>query len=536
MNKSIIVSILCIINTPFSSANASNDSIVNGAFVAPVPSEMCLQGLIEPGGTDFNALQSSLFSSTLYEQGDGDWKPTEVTFYVRDTQGNAIPGCEVDFSTDSINDGVFYPINSVSDKEGKVSGWWVSGSSTDPELVARLKDASHISASISGTVSAKSHRNLAPATYLGFGSLTDRWSEFNIDLTPTSSTKATYFKAIGWSGGYAGIQQTDDGEPKKLIFSVWKSDYGMAELIEGPADLCKTNTDSAEGDFVQCFLDYPWEVGNTYTFNMTAKHNVSNAIDYELLVTDKAHDVTKNIATIRVPQESDDFYPATPSAFIEQFAYDQYSCSEIVQRSAIYSSLWKVNPETGKKEDITSAIFSRPYDPSYGHGSLCFNYAYGSVESLPYNSTDIKEGFYLSTGGNSLISRPADGAVGVNLLDIGLHLKYYVINKQDELNKLDTYGSYLNSLLRNKNFISVETDDGNWLPFLYLPEYAIEGNKIKLEVRSSYDVSVVNGENTDVVTTNDSRSYIYYRGAWVLSDNGDGIPDNRALDISTARL
>lgn len=423
----------------------------------------------------------------------------------------------MDFSTTGIHDGVFYPNNSVSDVQGRVSGWWVSSSSNTPELVARLKGASHILTSIVGTVSDKSHRNLAPAVYLGYGSLTDRWSEFNIDVTPTHSTKATYFKAIGWSGGYAGIQQMDDGVPNKLIFSVWKSDYGMAELIEGSPIECKSNTDSAEGDFVQCFIDYPWGINKTYTFNITAKHNISNAIDYKLLVTDQASNETKNIATIRVPQENN-FHPGTPSSFIEQFTYDQFSCQDIVQRSAIYSSIWRVDPETGNKQDITSAIFSRPYDPGYGHGSLCFNYAYGSIESLPVNGTSIKEGFYLSTGGDKLVSKPADGSVGINYLDVALHPEYYMINQQDELDKLDTGNdSYLNSILRNNNFISVETSDDNWIPYIYFPIYAIEGNKIKLKIGSTLPVTIFIDDSPIELTTNDSRSYIYHQGGWVMN-------------------
>jgi len=508
--------LIYITHIPFASANYGTENRDN---IKKAIHSNCLEGIIEPEETHLNALQSSLFSTTLYEQGDPNWKPTEVAFYVKDTQGNAIPGCEVDFSISGINDGVFYPNNSVSDVKGRVSGWWISGNTTTAELVARLKGASHISTSIVGEVSNKSHRNLAPATYLGYGSLTDRWSEFNIDITPTHSTKATYFKAIGWSGGYTGIQQVDDGDPNKLIFSVWKSDYGMAELIEGSPIECKSNTDSAEGDFVQCFIDYPWEINKTYNFNITAKHNVSNAIDYKLLVTDKQSNETKNIATIRVPQENN-FYPGTPSSFIEQFAYDQYSCKDIVQRSALYSSIWRIVPETGNKEHITSGIFSRPYDTGYGHGSLCFNYAYGSIESLPVNRTNIKEGFYLSTGGDNLISKPADGSVGINYLEVALHPEYYIINQQDEFNKVGTDNdSYLNSLLRNKNFISVETSDRNWIPQLHLPIHATEGNIIKFKIGSTMPITVFIDDIPIELTMNSSRSYIYHQGGWVMNRN-----------------
>lgn len=480
------------------------------------PIKECQTALIEEMPQPLHAIQGSLFSTKLYIQGDKDWKPSKVDFFVKNTEGNGVSGCKVSFLTNKEDGSVFYPINSISDSDGRVSGWWVSGALPDTHLTATLNESPSSVAIKKGLVSTSPHRNLAPATYLGFGSLEDKWSEFSVDITPTHSTKATYFKAIGWSGGYSGIQQTDVGQPKKLIFSVWKSDYGMAEIIEDPTKICKTNTDSAEGDFVQCFMDYPWELGHTYTFHMTATHEVDSAIDYQLKVTDTKNEKTITVAKIRVP-EPDDYFPPLASAFIEQFAYDQYSCTDSETRAALYSSIWRVNPLTGKREDIEQAMFSRTYDPEYGHGSLCFNYAYGNIASLPYNETDIEKGFYLSTGGSSLISRPADAAVGINFLNIESTPNYYTIHSQEELDLLfDT--SLLDDLLRKHEFVKIETSADKWIPVIKLPLYAAEGNIVRLEVKSDDEVCVViEQDEIDIVHKNETRQYIYYKGSWLIN-------------------
>ena len=69
---------------------------------------------------------------------------------------------------------------------------------------------------------------------------------FYVEATVARSTPGTYVSAIGWSGGYFGIQEVRDGK-KVAIFSVWDPTKGddpkavkpeeRVELLHAGADV-----------------------------------------------------------------------------------------------------------------------------------------------------------------------------------------------------------------------------------------------------------------------------------------------------------
>lgn len=472
-----------------------------------VPDQCSSAQLESTTSTSLHALQGSLFSEKLYVQGDPNWKPTPISFLVKSSGGLPLSGCLVKIYPETKEDGQFFfkSAEQFSDASGKVTGWWVSGKKEDAKLRAVIVHNPTATISLTGKVSAEAFRNLVPAPSLRYGVAGQSWQSIKVLATPLHSADATYFQLANWNGGYVGLQQTDN-EAKKLNFTIWRTAEGIPTILEDHGANCKLNEESAEGTFVQCFTDYPWSVGSTYTFQITATP-AGNSLDYSLHVNNVSY------ATIRVPV-SLGFHPSMPAAFVEQFAHDQYSCLAAEERSIkLQASYTKPNETT--ELPITSTYLSRPYDPAYGHGSLCFNYAYGTLDDMALLQTSIQPGFFISAGGNRLISEPADGAVGLPGKSIVLPIKFYYINTQAEMDSLKVTEYFEELLARNHN-LSVNTSDRNWLPTFTLPEHVAEGSRFNLSCYSAYATSVMAGGVNHPVAQGENIDFIFANGGWVL--------------------
>jgi hypothetical protein len=85
-----------------------------------------------------------------------------------------------------------------------------------------------------------------------------------------------YYVAIGFDGGYLGIQvNSSDGEKRRVLFSIW-SDYDTHDPAQTPPDYQITPLDrgcgvvvktfGGEGTGMQSWLNYKWKVGEEYGF------------------------------------------------------------------------------------------------------------------------------------------------------------------------------------------------------------------------------------------------------------------------------
>ncbi len=100
------------------------------------------------------------------------------------------------------------------------------------------------------------------------------WFYNEVTINPGDDPHGTYGMAIGFHGGYFGMQVCDEGV-HKLIFSIW-SPYSTDDPNEIPEDdmvkvLKKhdkvwTGEFGNEGSGGQSFMEYDWKAGETYKF------------------------------------------------------------------------------------------------------------------------------------------------------------------------------------------------------------------------------------------------------------------------------
>lgn len=100
------------------------------------------------------------------------------------------------------------------------------------------------------------------------------WFYNEVTINPGDDPHGTYGMAIGFHGGYFGMQVCDEGV-KKLIFSIW-SPHATDNPEEIPEELqvkvlkkhplVWTGEFGNEGSGGQSFMDYNWESGKTYRF------------------------------------------------------------------------------------------------------------------------------------------------------------------------------------------------------------------------------------------------------------------------------
>jgi hypothetical protein len=101
------------------------------------------------------------------------------------------------------------------------------------------------------------------------------------EVTVDRSADGTYFCVCGFNQGYFGLQELADGK-KLIIFSVWDPGNQNDPNAVRPEDRVKllhqgegvrVGRFGNEGTGGQSFFDFPWKVGETYRFLVTARPN-----------------------------------------------------------------------------------------------------------------------------------------------------------------------------------------------------------------------------------------------------------------------
>lgn len=100
------------------------------------------------------------------------------------------------------------------------------------------------------------------------------WFYNEVTINPGDDPHGTYGMAIGFHGGYYGMQVCDDGV-RKLLFSIW-APYSTDDPSEIPEDkmvkvlkkhpLVHTGEFGHEGSGGQSYMNYNWVSGQTYRF------------------------------------------------------------------------------------------------------------------------------------------------------------------------------------------------------------------------------------------------------------------------------
>lgn len=117
----------------------------------------------------------------------------------------------------------------------------------------------------------------APSTWVNWCPAADRTVDaFYNSVIVRESHDGTFFMTNGWGAGYLGLQ---DRTPKWVIFSVWDTDLGKAELVKkGP----KTKVDGFDGEGTggKSWIEFDWELHVRYSACVKARPGPSGTTIY----------------------------------------------------------------------------------------------------------------------------------------------------------------------------------------------------------------------------------------------------------------
>lgn len=214
-----------------------------------------------------------------------------------DGEGSPVAGASYRWSTDRYS-GWVYPAHGVTDSVGRLQTTWVAGWPGEGTLSLTVENENSSLTKELATLSTTPGNPPAGAAYIWIHNGNHPSAGYSIDMTPLTEPPGTFYVAIQWDGGYAGLQRGGNRYDRQLQFSVWDAPgYGDAELIDNASNVvCRTF--GGEGTGVACELDYRWTVGSTYRLEINEEEmNGGSAIT--LHVTDLANGSSRYVGTIR---------------------------------------------------------------------------------------------------------------------------------------------------------------------------------------------------------------------------------------------
>ena len=218
---------------------------------------------------------------------------------------------------------------------------------------------------------------------------------FYVEATVAQSTPGTYVSAIGWSGGYFGIQEVRDGK-KIAIFSVWdptKGDDPKAVKPEERVELLhegegvRIKRFGGEGTGGQCMVDFPWAVGETVRFLVSAEVQEAAGIAggktaYSGWIFDPAQKAWRHLVTFR--RRNAGKWLRGLYSFVEDFRRDTKSADDV--RRAQFGNVW-MKLRAGEWQAVTQAKFTASRADWEARDSI--------------NAGPAGDGFFLATGGDT---------------------------------------------------------------------------------------------------------------------------------------
>jgi hypothetical protein len=213
---------------------------------------------------------------------------------------------------------------------------------------------------------------------------------FYNEVEVEKSAEGTYFCAIGFNGGYFGIQEQGRGR-KVAIFSVWDpgdqddpnavaADERVKVLHQGEG--VRIGRFGNEGTGGQSFYPLAWEVGQKVRFLVAASPDTPGRTAYSAYLYLPAEEKWLHMATFSTLTERKllgGYY-----SFVEDFKRDRTSTTHA--RRALFGPAW-VRAEDGQWQPVPSARFT-------ADSNKATNIDAGPAEGRPGM-------FYLSTGGDT---------------------------------------------------------------------------------------------------------------------------------------
>lgn len=302
-------------------------------------------------------------------------QPEPVVMRVTDATGAPVSGCDVSWET-SPGSGWIFPTASSTDADGRVSAWWTAGDAAEQTVTARIEHVDGTTTEATAHGESTPHSTRSNSIHINYEVL-DIYDAFSVDVTPVTFPPTTYYSAINFPGGYTGIQNTssEDGPPppenQYVIFSVW--DVGSVEAVVVDAAGSTCTGFGGEGTGARCMLQYPWEIGRAYRFELEVTYPVASRTDYAVWVSDATDPESlarrTHIATLRLGEHAEPWYA---SGFVEDWYVEASSCLDNPERTArFHHARYR---RVGTWTDVRAATFGAVYNP--WHNEICANYAY----------------------------------------------------------------------------------------------------------------------------------------------------------------
>jgi hypothetical protein len=368
------------------------------------PAGSLLTALTPSAGT---ARYGTVFGNTLYQnKSPSSYQPQKLTLQVT-RGGGVVPDCAISFTTDPGNGWVF-PDAESTDEQGKLSAYWTAGNRSNQVTTAGilLEDGSSSLARITGTALPSDETRSDSIHFRS--SVSDSYTEYEVQVTPLTAPPTTYYETQGWQGAYGGIQFNRDRS--QVIFSVWNVGAQSAELRdraacnqivafsgEGSGTSCRLSfPPSAHGSVPGLPSDYMLRPGDTYKTHLRVSYpsDCGYCTDYSFDFTD----VTRGFGPISLGTQR---YMAKAvlhdnDVFVEDWSSSAGDdCISAGARSAYFHDMRAL--VQGVWQPVQSGSFSPNFVPD--NNEICANYFAGVDAGR----------LLLSSGGDSRVGPPAFG-------------------------------------------------------------------------------------------------------------------------------
>lgn len=233
---------------------------------------------------------------------------------------------------------------------------------------------------------------------------------FYNEVKVEKTARGTYFMVCGWKDGYFGIQQGGDGH-RQLIFSVWdayKGDDpsavpdGQRVILRYQDPQVRVGRFGGEGTGGQSFLPFPWRVGLTYRFLVTAKP-VARRTEFSGWIFDPRRQAWRKLVTFSTVTEGralKDCY-----SFIEDFKRDRASTKRL--RQATYGQGWAQGLD-GEWHFLDRARFTADRNPVLNINAGTRDGRYFLSTGGPTQNTDTPLWNTMALPAGPRMARPAD--------------------------------------------------------------------------------------------------------------------------------
>ena len=296
----------------------------------------------------------------------GKRSPDPIGVVVLDEDGQPVAGAAYQWEADE-NAGWVYPPGGLTDADGGISATWVAGTPGDGVLTLTVGEGDQSLEAAFETRSVASERHPSGAVYV-WAHHSGSGTGYSVDLTPLAEPPGTYYAAIQWDGGYAGLQRGGTRYDRQLQFSVWDKPGVDGRVIEhGPGVVCSSF--GGEGTGQKCELNYPWSVGATYRFEVTQEDRDGGSA-MTLHVTDVATEERRFVGTLYGGRADTSAF----GMFVEDFAGAAPTClAQAVRSAAIRRVRVRLN---GTWEPLTTGTLGRARGDAKNPGTpACANLA-----------------------------------------------------------------------------------------------------------------------------------------------------------------